>query len=198
MSDEYIFKYIVIGDMGVGKSCLLHQFTDRKFLPASQHTIGVEFGTRLIEIGGKKIRLHIWDTAGQERFRAITKSYYRGAAGAILVYDITRHDTFSHLKTWLSDARSLTNEQTVMMLIGNKLDLEDHREVPYEAAQRFASENNLLWLETSAKSGRNVEAAFVNTAREILQKVESGVLDPSNAESGVQEGRPASAITQVR
>lgn len=182
--------------MGVGKSCLLHQFTDRKFLPASQHTIGVEFGTRLIEIGGKKIRLHIWDTAGQERFRAITKAYYRGAAGAILVYDITRHDTFTHLKTWLADARSLTNEHTVMMLIGNKVDLDDHREVPPEAAQRFANENGLLWVEASAKNGRNVEAAFVTTARAILDRVESGALDPSSGESGVQEGRPTTTIQQ--
>merc|ERR1711879_906953 len=87
---EEIFKYIIIGDMGVGKSCLLHQFTEQKFIPDSPHTIGVEFGTRIIELGTKKIKLQIWDTAGQERFRAVTRSYYRGAAGALLVYDITR------------------------------------------------------------------------------------------------------------
>uniref|UniRef100_A0AAY4BJ81 Ras-related protein Rab-14 n=2 Tax=Euteleostomi TaxID=117571 RepID=A0AAY4BJ81_9TELE len=87
---SYIFKYIIIGDMGVGKSCLLHQFTEKKFMADCPHTIGVEFGTRIIEVSGQKIKLQIWDTAGQERFRAVTRSYYRGAAGALMVYDITR------------------------------------------------------------------------------------------------------------
>ncbi|KAH8034009.1 hypothetical protein HPB51_018520 [Rhipicephalus microplus] len=87
---SYIFKYIIIGDMGVGKSCLLHQFTEKKFMADCPHTIGVEFGTRIIEVCGQKIKLQIWDTAGQERFRAVTRSYYRGAAGALMVYDITR------------------------------------------------------------------------------------------------------------
>ncbi|XP_008470852.1 ras-related protein Rab-14-like [Diaphorina citri] len=88
-SYSYIFKYIIIGDMGVGKSCLLHQFTEQKFMPDCPHTIGVEFGTRIIEVHGEKIKLQIWDTAGQERFRAVTRSYYRGAAGALMVIDVS-------------------------------------------------------------------------------------------------------------
>lgn len=105
---------------GVGKSCLLLQFTDKRFQPVHDLTIGVEFGARMITIDGKQIKLQIWDTAGQEAFRSITRSYYRGAAGALLVYDITRRETFNHLTTWLEDARQHSNSNMVIMLIGNK------------------------------------------------------------------------------
>ncbi|PWA26749.1 hypothetical protein CCH79_00000923 [Gambusia affinis] len=116
------------------------------------HTIGVEFGTRIIEVSGQKIKLQIWDTAGQERFRAVTRSYYRGAAGALMVYDITRRSTYNHLSSWLTDARNLTNPNTVIILIGNKADLEAQRDVTYEEAKQFAEENGLLFLEASAKT----------------------------------------------
>ncbi|VDK50344.1 unnamed protein product [Dibothriocephalus latus] len=149
---SYIFKYIIVGDMGVGKSCLMHQFTEKKFFPDCPHTIGVEFGTRIIELNDQKVKLQIWDTAGQERFRAVTRSYYRGAAGTLLVYDVTRRSTFNHIQTWLSDARRLTSANTVIMLIGNKSDLEDQRDVSYEDAKALADENSLMFLECSAKS----------------------------------------------
>ena len=171
---EYIFKYIIIGDMGVGKSCLLHQFTEKKFIPDSAHTIGVEFGTRIIEVSQKKIKLQIWDTAGQERFRSVTRSYYRGAAGALLVYDTTRRGTYNHLASWLADAKNLTNPNTVLMLIGNKIDLEDQRDVTFEEANNFAKENGLIFLEASAKTGENVEEAFLKTAKLIFQSVQNG------------------------
>ncbi|KAL6052750.1 Ras-related protein Rab-14 [Balamuthia mandrillaris] len=189
---EYIFKYIIIGDMGVGKSCLLHQFTEKKFIPDSPHTIGVEFGTRIIEVMGKKIKLQIWDTAGQERFRAVTRSYYRGAAGALLVYDITRRGTYNHLTSWLTDARNLTNPNTVIMLIGNKQDLEDQRDVSYEEASNFAKENGLIFLEASAKTGENVEEAFLKTAKLIFQSVQDGSVDVST-DAGVTKKAPAGA-----
>eukprot|EP01064_Diplonema_japonicum_P016253 TRINITY_DN24253_c0_g1_i1.p1 TRINITY_DN24253_c0_g1~~TRINITY_DN24253_c0_g1_i1.p1 ORF type:complete len:206 (+),score=43.99 TRINITY_DN24253_c0_g1_i1:52-669(+) len=185
----YIFKYIIIGDMGVGKSCLLHHFTDKKFLSDSPHTIGVEFGTRVVDVGDKTIKLQIWDTAGQERFRAVTRSYYRGAAGAVLVYDITRRQTFNHITSWLQDAKNLTNPQTVMMLIGNKQDMEQSREVSYEEAAKFAEEHSLLFHECSAKTGLNVEEAFVKTGRTIYENIMNGVLDPNAVESGIQFGR---------
>jgi len=174
---EYIFKYIIIGDMGTGKSCLLHSFTERKFIADSPHTIGVEFGTRIIEVMGRKIKLQIWDTAGQERFRAVTRSYYRGAAGALLVYDITRRSTFNHLTSWLTDARNLTSPNTVIMLIGNKKDLSAQRDVTYEEAKQFASENGLIFVEASAKTGENVEEAFIKTATLIFQSVQDGSVD---------------------
>mmetsp|Transcript_29200 Transcript_29200/g.81683 ORF Transcript_29200/g.81683 Transcript_29200/m.81683 type:complete len:217 (-) Transcript_29200:131-781(-) len=187
---EYIFKYIIIGDMGVGKSCLLHNFTEGKFVPDSPHTIGVEFGTRIIEVQGKKIKLQIWDTAGQERFRAVTRSYYRGAAGALLVYDISRRATFNHLTSWLTDARNLTTPNTIIMLIGNKADLDDQRDVTFEEAQAFADENGLIFLEASAKSGQNVEECFLNTASLIFQNVQDGSVDLSS-DGGVTR-RPTS------
>lgn len=188
---EYIFKYIIIGDMGVGKSCLLHQFTENKFVPDSPHTIGVEFGTRIVEVMGKKIKLQIWDTAGQERFRAVTRSYYRGAAGALLVYDITRRITYNHLTSWLTDARNLTNPNTVIMLIGNKKDLDAQRDVTYEEAAQFAKENGLIFIESSAKTGENVEEAFLKTAKLIFQSVQEGNVDLTT-DGGVTKSNTAS------
>ena len=145
----------------------------------SPHTIGVEFGTRIIEVKGQKVKLQIWDTAGQERFRAVTRSYYRGAAGALLVYDITRRATYNHLTSWLTDARNLTNPNTVIMLIGNKKDADEQRDVTYEEASQFAEEHGLVFLETSAKTGENVEEAFVKTAQLIYQSVQDGSVDLS-------------------
>ncbi|KJE92104.1 Ras-like protein Rab-14 [Capsaspora owczarzaki ATCC 30864] len=192
---SYIFKYIIIGDMGVGKSCLLHQFTEKKFLPDCPHTIGVEFGTRIIEVNGQKIKLQIWDTAGQERFRAVTRSYYRGAAGALMVYDVTRRSTYNHLSSWLTDARNLTNPNTTIFLIGNKSDLESQRDVTYEEAKKFADDNGLTFLEASAKTGANVEESFIETAKTIFQNIQNGSLDLNAAESGVQQKtQPAPAV----
>uniref|UniRef100_A0A1I8GA56 Ras-related protein Rab-14 n=1 Tax=Macrostomum lignano TaxID=282301 RepID=A0A1I8GA56_9PLAT len=157
---SYIFKYIIIGDMGVGKSCLLHQFTEKKFLADCPHTIGVEFGTRIIEV-----------------FRAVTRSYYRGAAGALMVYDISRRSTYNHLSSWLTDARNLTLPNTVIFMIGNKSDLDNQRDVTFEEAKKFAEDNGLVFLECSAKTGENVEDAFLETARKIYENILSGVLD---------------------
>merc|ERR1712072_1594445 len=166
MSYAYLFKYIIIGDTGVGKSCLLLQFTDKRFQPVHDLTIGVEFGARMVTIDGKQIKLQIWDTAGQESFRCITRSYYRGAAGALLVYDITRRETFNHLASWLEDARQHAHSNMTIMLIGNKSDLQHRRAVTYEEGEAFAKEHGLVFMET-AKTAHNVEEAFINTAREI-------------------------------
>eukprot|EP01132_Coremiostelium_polycephalum_P002845 gene2845-3536_t len=148
-----------------------------EIVPDSPHTIGVEFGTRIVDVNNKKIKLQIWDTAGQERFRAVTRSYYRGAAGALLVYDITRRITYNHLTTWLTDARNLTNPNTVIMLIGNKKDLEGQRDVTFEEASAFAKQNGLIFVESSAKTGENVEEAFLRTAKLIFQSVQEGNVD---------------------
>lgn len=188
MSYAYLFKYIIIGDTGVGKSCLLLQFTDKRFQPVHDLTIGVEFGARMIMIRGKQIKLQIWDTAGQEAFRSITRSYYRGAAGALLVYDITRRETFNHLTTWLEDARQHSNSNMVIMLIGNKSDLDVKREVRKEEGEAFAKENGLVFMETSAKTATNVEEAFINTANVIYEKIQEGVFDINNEANGIKIG----------
>jgi Ras-related protein Rab-4B len=189
---DYLFKFIVIGDTAVGKSCLLHRFIDNKFKKESTHTIGVEFGSKIIEVGGRNVKLQIWDTAGQERFRSVTRSYYRGAAGAILVYDITSRETYNHVSSWLSDARSLANKDIAIILCGNKGDLPN-REVTFLEASRFAQENDLMFLETSAMSGEGVDGVFFQCARSILSKIQLGVLDPESMGSGVQHGDSKSA-----
>ncbi|KAG6392856.1 hypothetical protein SASPL_147084 [Salvia splendens] len=180
MSYDYLFKYIIIGDTGVGKSCLLLQFTDKRFQPVHDLTIGVEFGARMVTIEGRPIKLQIWDTAGQESFRSITRSYYRGAAGALLVYDITRRETFNHLASWLEDAKQHANPNMTIILVGNKSDLAQRRAVSKEEGEQFAKENGLLFLEASARTAQNVEEAFTNTATKILQKIQEGVFDVSN------------------
>merc|ERR1711988_1345823 len=192
MSYAYLFKYIIIGDTGVGKSCLLLQFTDKRFQPVHDLTIGVEFGARMITIDSRQIKLQIWDTAGQESFRSITRSYYRGAAGALLVYDITRRETFNHLTSWLDDARQHSNSNMTIMLIGNKSDLEHRRAVSTEEGQAFANQHGLIFLETSAKTASNVEEAFINTAKKIYDKIQQGVFDVSNESFGIKVGIAAS------
>lgn len=197
MAYAYLFKYIIIGDTGVGKSCLLLQFTDKRFQPVHDLTIGVEFGARMIAIENKPIKLQIWDTAGQESFRSITRSYYRGAAGALLVYDITRRETFNHLTTWLEDARQHAIANMTIMLIGNKSDLSHRRAVTFEEGQQFAKENGLIFMETSAKTAQNVEQAFIETAAKIYRKIQDGVFDASNEANGIKVGSAGSAGTSV-
>ncbi|KAM4041395.1 ras-related protein Rab-4A isoform 3-T5 [Anomaloglossus baeobatrachus] len=140
---DFLFKFLVIGNAGTGKSCLLHQFIEKKFKEDSNHTIGVEFGSKIINVGGKYVKLQIWDTAGQERFRSVTRSYYRGAAGALLVYDITSRETYNALTNWLTDARMLASQNIVIILCGNKKDLDADREVTFLEASRFAQENGV-------------------------------------------------------
>merc|ERR1712166_208622 len=198
MSYAYLFKYIIIGDTGVGKSCLLLQFTDRRFQPIHDLTIGVEFGARMITIDKKQIKLQIWDTAGQESFRSITRSYYRGAAGALLVYDITRRETFTHLTSWLEESRQHASPNMTIMLIGNKCDDEDKRAVSKEEGEAFAKQHNLLFLETSAKTGDHVDEAFFDTAKEIYNKVQKGEFDFSNESHGVKQGITGNTVNPAQ
>ncbi|KAH0626232.1 hypothetical protein JD844_001077 [Phrynosoma platyrhinos] len=174
MSYDYLFKYVIIGDTGVGKSCLLLQFTDKRFTAVHDLTIAkVQFCV-----------LSDWFSstpqAGQESYRSITRSYYRGAAGALLVYDITRRETFNHLNSWLEDARQQSSAHMVIMLIGNKSDLEDRRAVQKEEGEAFAREHGMVFLETSARTATNVEEAFLSTAKAIYRKVQKGQFDLAN------------------
>ncbi|KAA0202053.1 hypothetical protein HAZT_HAZT003581 [Hyalella azteca] len=155
-------QIVLIGDSGVGKSNLLSRFTRNEFNLESKSTIGVEFATRSIEVDGKTIKAQIWDTAGQERYRAITSAYYRGAVGALLVYDIAKQLTYSNVERWLKELRDHADQNIVIMLVGNKSDLRHLRSVPTEEAKGFAEKEGLSFIETSALDSTNVETAFHN------------------------------------
>ncbi|CAL9111867.1 unnamed protein product [Musa textilis] len=166
---DYVFKVVLIGDSAVGKSQLLARFSRNEFSVDSKATIGVEFQTRTLNIDDKTIKAQIWDTAGQERYRAVTSAYYRGAVGAMLVYDITKRQTFDHVARWLDELRGHADRNIVIMLIGNKSDLGSLRAVPTEDAKEFAQRENLFFMETSALEATNVEGAFVTVLTEIYR-----------------------------
>lgn len=189
-NDEYdfLFKVVLIGDSGVGKSNLLSRFTRNEFNLDSKSTIGVEFATRSIQVDSKTIKAQIWDTAGQERYRAITSAYYRGAVGALLVYDISKHQTYENVTRWLKELRDHADANIVIMLVGNKSDLRHLRAVPTDEAKAFASENHLSFIETSALDASNVELAFQNILTEIYRIVSSKALDSGDAQNPISAG----------
>ncbi|KAG5438117.1 hypothetical protein PCANB_002968 [Pneumocystis canis] len=162
---DYLIKLLLIGDSGVGKSCLLLRFSEDSFTPSFITTIGIDFKIRTIELDGKRIKLQIWDTAGQERFRTITTAYYRGAMGILLVYDVTDEKSFINVRSWFSNIQQYASEGVKKILIGNKCDWEERRAVSYNQGQCLANEFNMPFLETSAKSNINVDDAFFCLAR---------------------------------
>ncbi|KAG9284119.1 hypothetical protein G9A89_022893 [Geosiphon pyriformis] len=179
---DYLFKVVLIGDSGVGKSNLLSRFTRNEFNLESKSTIGVEFATRSIQVDAKTIKAQIWDTAGQERYRAITSAYYRGAVGALLVYDIAKRPTYENVNRWLKELRDHADSNIVIMLVGNKSDLRHLRAVPTEEAKQFAAENNLSFIETSALDASNVEVAFQNILTEIYRIVSNKALENNSGD----------------
>ncbi|CAN6454180.1 unnamed protein product [Victoria cruziana] len=173
---DYVFKVVLIGDSAVGKSQLLARFARNEFSLDSKATIGVEFQTRTLTIDHKTVKAQIWDTAGQERYRAVTSAYYRGAVGAMLVYDMTKRQSFDHVARWLEELRGHADKNIVIMLIGNKCDLGSLRAVPTEDAKEFAQRENLFFMETSALEAINVETAFLNVLTEIYRIISKKAL----------------------
>ncbi|PVU99360.1 hypothetical protein BB559_000768 [Furculomyces boomerangus] len=168
---DYLFKLLLIGDSGVGKSCLLLRFADDTYTESYISTIGVDFKIRTIELEGKTVKLQIWDTAGQERFRTITSSYYRGAYGIIVVYDVTDQESFANVERWLQEIGRYASEGVNKLLVGNKCDLTESRVVDYTQAKEFADQLGIPFLETSAKDATNVEQAFLTMAKQIKDRV---------------------------
>jgi len=168
---DYLIKLLLIGDSGVGKSCLLLRFSDDSFTPSFITTIGIDFKIRTVELEGKRIKLQIWDTAGQERFRTITTAYYRGAMGILLVYDVTDEKSFANIRNWIRNIEQHASESVNKMLIGNKCDMSDKRVVDSERGKALADEYGIKFLETSAKSSINVEDAFITLAKDIKKRL---------------------------
>jgi len=167
---DYLFKLLLIGDSGVGKSCLLLRFADDTYTESYISTIGVDFKIRTIQLEGKVIKLQIWDTAGQERFRTITSSYYRGAHGIIVVYDVTDQVSFNNVKQWMQEIQRYACDSVCRLLVGNKSDLIEKKMVDYNTAKEYAESMNIPFLETSAKNATNVEQAFITMAGEIKKQ----------------------------
>ncbi|KAG4154152.1 hypothetical protein ERO13_D03G039800v2 [Gossypium hirsutum] len=189
---DYVFKVVLIGDSGVGKSQILARFARNDFSLDSKSTIGVEFQTRTLLIEHKSVKAQIWDTAGQERYRAVTSAYYRGAAGAMLVYDVTKRQTFNHIARWLEELRGHADKNIVIMLVGNKSDLEKQREVSTEDATEFAQKEGLFFLETSALAAKNVETAFLTVLTEIFN-----IVNKKNIVAGENQGNGNSNPTSL-
>lgn len=164
-SYDYLMKLLLIGDSGVGKSCLLLRFSDDSFTPSFIATIGIDFKIRTIDLDNKKIKLQIWDTAGQERFRTITTAYYRGAMGILLVYDVTDEKSFHNIRNWIKNIDEHASEGVNKILVGNKCDCEEKKVISREQGQALADEYGIPFLETSAKSNINVEEGFFTLAK---------------------------------
>ncbi|KAK9325443.1 ras family-domain-containing protein [Lipomyces orientalis] len=169
---DILIKLLLIGDSGVGKSCLLLRFSEDSFTPSFITTIGIDFKIRTIDLDGKRIKMQIWDTAGQERFRTITTAYYRGAMGILLVYDVTDEKSFNNIRNWFSNVEQHASEGVNKLLIGNKCDWEEKRAVSTEQGKALANELGIPFIEASAKANINVEEAFVSLARQIKQRVD--------------------------
>jgi small GTP-binding protein len=174
---DFTLKIVVVGDSGVGKTCLLLRYIKDVFTPGTPSTLGVEFMSKLIETEKHRIQLQLWDTAGQEIFRSVTRGYYRGASGALVLFDLTNPDSLSHVARWVQDVREVARSDVATVLLGNKADLTADRHVTREEAERVAQENKMLYFETSALSGANVSEAIAAIVGVIESYVADGVYD---------------------
>jgi small GTP-binding protein len=193
---DYSLKIVVIGDSGVGKTCLLLRFVRNEWDADSQPTLGVEFLAKVVNTDNHRIQLQLWDTAGQELFRSVTRGYYRGSAGALIVFDLTSRESFVNVDQWLRDLREVARPDLTIALIGNKVDLVALRDVSREEAQEYAERNKLAYFETSAKTGDFIESAVADCVVQIERKVNDGVFNPaSNLEPPPFRAPPARALS---
>ena len=167
---ESLFKILLLGDSGVGKSCIILRYIENNFSTNLMNSIGVDFKLKNIEIDNKKIKLQIWDTAGQERFRTITTSYYKGAHAILICFDITDRESFEHIRNWMADIDKFAKEGVLRILVGNKCDLEHARQIRKEEGNEIANKYGIKYIETSAKDTINIEDLFISTAKHLLSK----------------------------
>ena len=185
---DYSFKYIIIGDAYVGKSNLLLRYAHGQFKDDYQLTIGVEFAAKNVKIRGKTYRIQIWDTAGQESFRSITRGYCKSSVCALVVYDISNKESFNNISAWIEDCKNQSPKTIYFVLVGNKSDLNDRRQVNTEEGQELADKFGIQFYETSAKTGDNVNEIFYNSADEIAKKIEQNYYDLENDTCGIKQG----------
>lgn len=178
---DYLIKLLLIGDSGVGKSCLLLRFADDSFTPSFITTIGIDFKIKTITLEGKRIKLQVWDTAGQERFRTITTAYYRGAMGILLVYDVTDEQSFQNIRNWIRNIEQHAADNVDKILVGNKCDMVGEKMVEATRGQALADEYGIEFFETSAKSNINVVESFTAIAKNIKKRMDS--TDPDDSSS---------------
>ncbi|CAH1364790.1 ras-related protein Rab-43 [Tenebrio molitor] len=176
---DFLFKIVLIGDCGTGKTCIVQRFKNGTFIERHGNTIGVDFSMKTVMVDGKKVKLQIWDTAGQERFRTITQSYYRSANGVIIVYDITKRSSFLSVARWVEEVRRYSGSSVLLALVGNKADMESLREVEFEEAEAMCQymPEVLFVLEASAKDNSNIEDAFLCLATELKRRHDNGMLE---------------------
>ncbi len=185
---DYLLKYIIVGDSAVGKSNLLLRFIHDDFKIEYQSTIGVEFDAKNLNIKNKIFRLQIWDSAGQETYRSLTRAYYKNCVCAILVYDISNRESFENISQWVNHCIENSPKKVFMILVGNKCDLIESRQIPFEKGKEMAEKNNMMFFETSAKTGENVERIFVDSTKEINNKIIEGYYDLENDTCGIKKG----------
>jgi len=185
---DYMYKYLFLGETSVGKTSLLIRYSDDIFDSDSLPTLGVDVRYKYVTLENKRIRLDIWDTAGQERFKNITKNYLHGANGILYVYDITNKESFNKLKTWLNDSKGNISPETEKIIVGNKIDLEDEREVNIDTVKDFGEKHNIDVFEVSAKNGKGVEEIFTHLTKKLFQKKHIGVVQPGEDEFTMRRG----------
>uniref|UniRef100_A0A182P478 Ras-related protein Rab-43 n=1 Tax=Anopheles epiroticus TaxID=199890 RepID=A0A182P478_9DIPT len=195
-SFDFLFKIVLIGDSGTGKTCIVQRFKSGTFAESHGNTIGVDFSMKTVSVDGKKVKLQIWDTAGQERFRTITQSYYRSANGVLIVYDITKRSSFLSLQRWIDEVRRYTPSNVMIFVIGNKSDLESEREIKFSEAQNLCQyiPEVMFVMETSAKDNRCIDNAFMTLATELKQRHDASM---SEEEEGIKLGQSKSLSTNT-
>ena len=185
---DFQYKYLFLGDTSVGKTSLLIRYSENTFDSESLPTLGVDVRYKYITLEEKKIRLDMWDSAGQERFKNITKNYLNGANGIIFVCDITNKTSFEVLKSWLYDARELASPETEMIIVGNKIDLNEARQVPFDLIKEFAKKYNMEAFETSAKTGEGVDEIFIALTQKLFKNKNIGKILPGEDEASMRRG----------
>ena len=191
---NYLLKYVIIGDSGVGKSNILLRYINGTFSDEFKATVGVEFGAKNIEINNRIYRIQIWDTAGQENFRSIARAYYKNSVCACVVYDIANRSSFNSVQSWIDDCTKQTPKSILLLLIGNKSDLNDQREVQYEEGAEFAKRRNMIFLETSAKNGNNISDIFEKSVKYIDKNIQENKYDLDNENCGIRKGIKADSF----